>query len=176
MVGIALLVLLPVVLVFVLLLGAKGRLRVNRFYAAWIATLALAFILPIAIPAAIWPPSYYDDSTGSADCASIAKDYAADGMPPMVLYPVKTTIIRCTGFGPADSGYGMFVDLEARGPYGIRFATAQVTETEIHYYDENGARELFATVALLVGMVGVSLPFVAILLSARARRVRHATA
>ena len=173
LVGLALLVSLPLVFVFGILLGAKGRFKLGGFYTCWIAALALAVILPIAIPAAIWPPSYYDDASGSGDCASIAKDYAADGMPPMVLYPVKATTIRCTGL-LADSGFGMFVNLEARGPYGIPFATARVTETDIQHFREDGSGELVGMLALIAGMAAVSLPFGFVLLQRHLRVMRPA--
>ena len=141
----------------------------NMFYSGWLAVVVLAAVLPIAIPAVIWPPSYYDDASGSGDCASIAKDYAADGMPPMVLYPVSARVEECSG--TLSAGMGMLVHLKARGPYGIPFASARVTTTDIEHFSENGGT-LLGMAALAAGVFAVSVPFAA---AAHFRRQRPAT-
>ena len=171
----ALLIIGPLALIGVFLAFVRMWPWRNVFYSAWLAAVVLAVVLPIAIPAAIWPPSYYDDASGSGDCASIAKDYAADGMPPMVLYPVSVRVEDCAG-RLSDPGTRMLVHLKARGPYGITFATARVTETDIRHFSEDGGGELLGMLALTAGVVAVSLPFVLVLLSGHIRRMRLSTA
>ena len=144
----------------------------RRFYLAWAGAVLLALVLPVAVPYAIWPPAYYDDAEASGDCASIAKDYAADG-PPMVLWPVSVRVEDCAG-ELADPGMGMLVHLEARGPYGIPFATARVTETDIQHFREDGSAVLVAMLALIAGMVAVSLPFGVVLVQGHLRAMRPA--
>ena len=144
-----------------------------RFYVAWGIVVLLTLVLPIAVPFAIWPPAYYDDAEDSGDCASIAKDYAADG-PPMVFWPVSVRVEDCAG-GLADPGMRMLVHLEARGPYGITFATARVTETDIRHFREDGSGELVGMLALMAGVVAVSLPFSVVLLQRHFRAMRPAS-
>jgi len=138
-----------------------------RFSLAWAAAVALALVLPVAVPYAIWPPAYYDDAEDAGDCASIAKDYAADG-PPMVFWPVSVRVEDCAG-GLADPGMRMLVHLEARGPYGITFATARVTETDIQHFRGDGSGELVGMLALIAGVVAVSLPFAVAFVNVRLR-------
>ncbi|MEX2159976.1 MAG: hypothetical protein WEB04_11300 [Dehalococcoidia bacterium] len=138
----------------------------KRFYAAWAVAVLLAVVLPIAIPYAIWPQAYYDDADGSGDCASIAKDYAADG--PTALWPASVRVEECSG-GLADPGMRMLVHVQARGPYGIVVANATVTETDIRHFREDGSGMLFGMAALLAGVVAVSLPFALALVNVRLR-------
>ena len=143
----------------------------SRFYIAWTTAVLLAVIVPIAVPLVLWPPAYYDDAL-IGDCAGIAKDYIADH-PIETMYPVSVDVQRCAGT-PGSPVWQIEAQVEARGPYGIPFASGSVSRSDISYFDEHGDAYL-GLAALLGGVVAVSLPFVGVLVRQRAvRRVAFA--
>jgi hypothetical protein len=142
------------------------------FYAAWAAVVLTALVVPVAVPFAVWPPAYFDDAQGSGDCASIAKDYAAEH-PATKLWPVSVDVERCTGT-LSDPDMPFEARVEARGPYGIPFASGSVTRTDIRHFDGHGGVYL-GLAALLGGVAAASLPFAGVLLRHRiVRRVAFA--
>jgi hypothetical protein len=144
----------------------------RRFYFAWLGSVLLALLLPVALPYAIWPPARFDKAEGSGDCGSIAKDYAAGETTraASTLWPMSARVERCEGT-LADADMQFEVVVRARGPYGIPFASGTVTRAGT-LWEESTSGALFGLLALLAGACAVSLPCAAALINVRVRAMR----
>ena len=135
----------------------------TRFYAAWAIAAVLALLLPVAVPYAIWPPARFDKADSSGDCAGIAKAYAAEATNrAATLWPASVRVEQCAGT-LSDPHMQFRTLVDARGPYGIRWASAEVTESNVGSFEENGGVAL-GLAALVAGVAAVSTPFVYLVL------------
>jgi hypothetical protein len=142
----------------------------RRFYAAWSLAVALAVVLPSALPYVVWPPARFDGADGSADCAGVAKAYAAHATNPAAaaMWPLSVDIEHC--WTTAADGLPRFdAQVDARGPYGIPFATATVSERGVIWHEQGGGAAL-GLIALLAGATFASFPFMLAILSRTIRR------
>lgn len=144
------------------------------FCAAWLGAMLLAFVLPLVLPVVIWPPAYFDDASDSADCASIAKDYASRTHPIARLWPSSAKVNECAGGGLSERDFRFDVDVVAHGPYGIPFSSANISNNNEELLTADGV--MLGLIALMTGVFAVSIPFLAVLAHARIRRLRTAPA
>lgn len=137
------------------------------FYAAWAIAVLAAVILPIAIPYAIWPAG----ATSPCELHTLVP-LSSETPFAVVNVPLEITGERCVG-DATDPIAGKVI---VHGAYGIPIASATL---EYGSYDsllpDDGV--VLATLALIMGVLWVSLPFIFILLirqrddhSATARR------
>jgi hypothetical protein len=147
----------------------------RRFYAGWAVAVLLALVLPVALPYVIWPPAHFDRASGSGDCAAVAKDYAVSEAhrSASMLLPLSAGVERCRGTLP-DVDLEFDVVVKARGPYGIPFASAEVSRAGSQW-SESISGGLFGLFALMSGVAVVSLPFALVMLR-RSLRLRLAAA
>lgn len=126
-------------------------------YAAWGLTTLLAFALPISIPYALWPPGGGPQADLVAECGRRAKNDAIQGTHPVAsVWPLSVSVESCSREPGGVLQYR--AEVTARGPYGLPFASARVTERDIGSLDADGGLTLGFS-ALLTGMVVVSMPF-----------------
>ena len=128
----------------------------GRFYAAWAIALVLASVLPIAIPLALWPPregAHYGDMI--AECGRRAENDAARETP-FIWMPLSSEVQSCERAEDGSLTYRATV--QARGPYGIPYASGSVGPRDIEHLHEDGGVAL-SVAALLAGMFAVSIPF-----------------
>ena len=125
------------------------------FYAAWALAVALAFVLPLAVPFAIWPPREGRQSDLVAECGRRAENNAATETP-FIWMPLSSDVQLC---GPSTAGVLIYrAEIQARGPYGIPYASGTVDlrvikPLRIHSGVAIGIAALFG------GVTAVSVPF-----------------
>ncbi|MCH7837965.1 MAG: hypothetical protein IIC26_05590 [Chloroflexi bacterium] len=125
------------------------------FYSAWALAVLLAFVLPVAIPYAVWPPREGRQTDLVAECGRRAKNNAILGTHPVAsLWPLSVTVSVC------ESSPHLFyvAEVSARGPYGIPFASSRVTTRNIEALNPDGGF-VIGSIALLTGVAVVSMPF-----------------
>ncbi len=95
------------------------------FYSAWALAVLLAFVLPVAIPYAVWPLREGRQADPVAECGRRAKNDAIHGTHPVAsLWPLSVTLSVCE-WPPEIAPYPVYVaEVTARGPYGFRFASS----------------------------------------------------
>lgn len=133
-----------------------------RFYAAWAIALVLALVLPIAVPYAV---SRDDGSPCARDArGAIAGSGVLQGL------PLSVEVQECTILPDRDPRFR--AEITVRGPYGILIALYRVNSQgySVEYTDN---RMVIAGIALLTGMVAVSMPFTFFQLRASLSRRLH---
>ncbi len=132
------------------------------FWWSWTAVVALAVVLPIVIPYAIWPPS------DGSDCELHTRVPVASGtLFGLVTVPMEITGERCVG-DTTDPVAGKVI---AHGAYGIPIASATVYDGGYDSLNpDDGA--MLSILALVAGVFAVSIPFLAVLLRSHVRRLR----
>lgn len=125
------------------------------FYALWALAVALALIVPIAIPYALWPPreglqaNTADEFRRRAEIQVESEDY-------VLPYTPLSSTVEDTSLSWNPPLYR--AEVTARGPYGIPLASFLVTDSDINRIEAAGNGTL-AFVALMSGIVLVSMPF-----------------
>ncbi len=143
----------------------------RRFYLAWGVAVVLAFVLPVAVPYAIWPPPDTGPGSwaGTADAEMFGRwaRTQVEGtrfMPTSVEVeagPLLSAPVPCGGPVAMHKLPRLYTaKVAVRGAYGIPLTTYEV---RCDGWDRTGRTEggmlLLGLGALLIGMVGVSLPF-----------------
>jgi hypothetical protein len=138
----------------------------RAFYAAWALAVVFAVVLPIAVPYAIWPTG------ATSTCELHALVPVESGTPfAVVSVPLQITNERCIG----DTNDPVAAKIIAHGPYGIPFASAEITDGSYDsLYPDEGV--FWGMLALMTGVFAVSLPFLAAFLHTHFRRLRLAPA
>jgi hypothetical protein len=140
----------------------------RRFYVAWAVTVALAVIMPIAVPYAIWPPTALVGT--SNDCAGRAIIATRTGTHfTAALLPLSADVHSC------ERAIVYRAEVTARGPYGIPIGSSLVSRSDIQALTANEEGLLLAFAALMAGVVAVSLPFGVVLLQRYFRVMRPAS-
>ena len=136
-----------------------------RFSLAWAAAVALALVLPVAVPYAIWPTSI------EGDCAKRVWTAVVTQTPFAVLpVPFDVSASRCSDAVPIEALGGKVV---LRGPYGMPVAEGHVQGSQISHPGVPG-EAFVAVLAVLAGAGLVSLPFGVVLLQRHFRAMRPA--
>ena len=145
----------------------------TRFYAAWALAVVLALVVPVAIPFALWPPRegrHYTDDL--AECGRRAENDAARETP-LIWMPLSSDVHVCER--DASGALVYVADVQARGPFGIPYASGSVDRYTIHHLNEHRGMTL-GVAALLGGAIAASVPFALFwLLSARRDALLPAT-
>lgn len=128
------------------------------FYSAWAFVVVLAVTLPIAIPYVIWPRNEGRHVDAVADCGRQAKLDARQYTHPVAsLWPLSASVQVCERL-PDGVNLRYRAEVSARGPYGISFATADVSSSGGGALSPHGGLAV-GLAALLSGIVLVSSPF-----------------
>jgi hypothetical protein len=132
----------------------------TRFYAAWALAVILALVLPVAVPFAIWPPREGRQNELNAECGRRA-EMDASRETPYSLLPLSSSVAFCQ----RDDAGGLLyrATVQARGPYGIPYASGSVGPRDIQHLSEHRGVTL-GFLALLGGVAAMSAPFVYALL------------
>jgi hypothetical protein len=142
-----------------------------RFYAAWALALVLAFVLPIAVPYALWAHIEGAHADPAAEFGRRAKVQIRAGG--YVRFPMPLTAsVEDTEASGGPPVYQAIVT--ARGPYGIPAGAYRVSDSGISR-DEASENSAVAFAVLLAGVVAVSTPFVFVLLQRHFRAMRPAS-
>lgn len=126
-----------------------------RFWTAWAIAVFLAFVLPVAIPFAVWPPREGRHTDLMAECSRRAAQNAATETP-YIMLPLSSDVHFCERDEAGVLTYR--ADVEARGPYGIPYASGTVGYRDIRHLREHGGVTL-GVAALFADAFAVSLPF-----------------
>jgi hypothetical protein len=123
-----------------------------RFYAGWGIVVALAFVLPVAIPYAVWPD--YDSR-----CARYAKGgLGEEHRRPFALMSVR--VLEC-----GDDEIPWFrAEITFHGPYGVPTDTYLVTSSDTGRLVGSQTGFHLVYVAYVAGAAAVSMPFAFVLL------------
>ena len=139
------------------------------FYSAWALAVLLAIVLPVAVPYAVWPLREGQQADPVAECGRRAKIDATRDHPSAYLWPLSVTVSVCDS-SPDNTPHLFYVaEVNARGPYGIPFASARVTTRDVEWFTPEGT-VIIGIVALLTGVGVVSMPFTFFWLRHRLRR------
>lgn len=143
----------------------------RRFYASWAVAVALAFIVPIAIPYALWPAAETGPGNwaGPADAEMFGR-WARTQVEGTRFVPSSVEVDAGPLLGapvPCDGPVAMHslprlytATVTLRGPYGLPLESFEVTCAGSSRVSGSETSALALTVAaLLAGATGVSVPF-----------------
>ena len=124
------------------------------FYAGWPLAVALAFVLPIGVPFAVWPREGWQSNL-VAECGRRA-EYNPASETPFIWMPLSSDVQFCER---DEAGVLIYrAKIQARGPYGIPVASGSVSPRDIQHLRGHGGAAL-GVAALFAGVAAVSLPF-----------------
>jgi hypothetical protein len=125
----------------------------------WALLALLAVALPVALPYAIWPPRTPGaQSDPAAEYARRAAVQVVGSSNPAASLLPRSVSVENTGQPWSPPHYR--AEVAVRGPYGIPVGSAVVEGSEIGAFEPNG-RGVLAVLALLSGVVAVSVPLFA---------------
>ncbi len=120
------------------------------FYSAWALAVLLAFVLPVAVPYAVWPS---DDSR----CARYARGALQSAGYVLPRTPLTVNVLDCPD-EPAQIPR-FRAEVTAHGPYGVALRSYLVGDPVGIRRLDSGGSGLIAGGALVAGAALVSIPF-----------------